>query len=84
MIILRLTDYEELCLCTKRLKKIDTIRQIIRQSTLHFHVKFYFMGRAAIPGFINYNFRDGLLPGHTKPAFNEYKILTFNIITSLL
>ena len=38
--------------------------------------------RAVIPGFINYNFRDGLLPGHTKPAFNEYKILTVhNIIT---
>ena len=32
--------------------------------------------RAVIPGFINYNFKDGLLPGHTKSAFDEYKILT--------
>ena len=39
--------------------------------------------RAVIPGFINYNFKDGLLPGHTKPAFNEYKILTVHNIIAL-
>ena len=32
--------------------------------------------RAVIPGYINYFFRDGILPGHTKSAFNEYQILT--------
>ena len=31
--------------------------------------------RAIVPGFINYKYRDGELPGHTKPYFNEYKIL---------
>ena len=31
--------------------------------------------RAIVPGFINYKYRDGKLPGHTKPYFNEYKIL---------
>ena len=37
--------------------------------------------RAVIPGFINYNYRDGVHPGHTKSAFNEYKILNiYNII----
>ena len=39
--------------------------------------------RAVIPGFIYYNFKDGLLPGHTKPAFNEYKILTAHNIIAL-
>ena len=39
--------------------------------------------RAVIPGFINYYFRDGVLPGHTKPAFNEYKILTVHNIIAL-
>ena len=32
--------------------------------------------RAVIPGFINYRFKDGETPGHTKPYFNEYKILS--------
>ena len=36
--------------------------------------------RAVIPGFINYFFKDGILPGHTKWAFNEYKILTVHNI----
>ena len=27
--------------------------------------------RAVIPGFINYKFRDGEIPGHTKSAFTE-------------
>ena len=31
--------------------------------------------RALVPGFINYKYRDGELPGHTKPYFNEYKML---------
>ena len=29
--------------------------------------------RAIVPGFINYKYRDGELPSHTKPYFNEYK-----------
>ena len=38
--------------------------------------------RAVIPGFINYKYRDGNIPGHTKTFFTEYKILTIqNIIT---
>jgi hypothetical protein len=32
--------------------------------------------RAIVPGFINYRYRDGVIPGHTKPHFKEYKILT--------
>ena len=37
--------------------------------------------RAVIPGFINYKYRDGMIPGHTKAFFTEYKILTIqNII----
>ena len=39
--------------------------------------------RAVIPGFIDYNFKDGLLPGHTKPTFIGYKILTVHNIISL-
>ena len=39
--------------------------------------------RAVIPGFINYKFRDGILPGHTKPAFTEYKILTIHSVIAL-
>ena len=31
--------------------------------------------RAIVPGFINYKYREGELPGHTKPYFKEYKIL---------
>ena len=31
--------------------------------------------RAIVPGFINYKYREGELPGHTKPYFEEYKIL---------
>ena len=32
--------------------------------------------RAVVPGFINYRYRDGIIPGHTKPHFKEYNILT--------
>ena len=39
--------------------------------------------RAVIPGFINYNYRDGIIPGHTKTFFNEYKILTVHNIIVL-
>mgnify|MGYP006161042577 CR=1 FL=1 len=39
--------------------------------------------RAVIPGFINYKFRDGEIPGHTKSFFSEYKILTIHGIISL-
>ena len=39
--------------------------------------------RAVIPGYVNYNYRHGILPGHTKSAFSEYEILTVqNLITS--
>ena len=34
--------------------------------------------RAVVPGFINYKYRDGVLPGHTKKYFNEYNILTIH------
>ena len=38
--------------------------------------------RAVIPGYINYKYKDGVTPGHTKPWFLKYKILTIhNIIT---
>ena len=42
--------------------------------------------RAIVPGFINYKYRDGELPGHTKPYFNEYKILGVHgvIVTNAL
>ena len=37
--------------------------------------------RAVIPGFINYKYKDGKIPGHTKSYFFEYKILSMqNII----
>lgn len=39
--------------------------------------------RVVITGYINYNFRDGLIPGLTKPAFNENKILTVHNIIAL-
>ena len=32
--------------------------------------------RAVIPGFIKNGYRDGETAGHTKSAFNDYKILT--------
>ena len=34
--------------------------------------------RAIIPGYINYKYKDGKLPGHTKPKFYDYKILTIH------
>ena len=34
--------------------------------------------RAIVPGFINYKYRDGVLPGHTKKYFKEYNILTIH------
>ena len=39
--------------------------------------------RAVIPGFINYKFKDGKIPGHTKQYFTEYKILTIHGIIAL-
>ena len=39
--------------------------------------------RAVVPGFINYKFRDGEIPGHTKSFFSEYKILTVQGIIAL-
>ena len=32
--------------------------------------------RAVIPGYIQYRYRDGTPAGHTKPFFNDYKILS--------
>jgi exonuclease III len=32
--------------------------------------------RAVMPGFINYFYKEGRLPTHTKPAFNQFKLLT--------
>ena len=31
--------------------------------------------RAIMPGFVNYYFKEGALPQHTKPFFNEHEIL---------
>ena len=39
--------------------------------------------RAIVPGFINYFYKQGIQPGHTKPYFREYKILTIHSIVAL-
>ena len=39
--------------------------------------------RAVIPGYINYKYSDGELPGHTKPYFAEYKILSIHNLIAL-
>ena len=39
--------------------------------------------RAVIPGFIDYFFKNGTLPGHTKSTFIGYRILTVLNIISL-
>ena len=39
--------------------------------------------RAVIPGFINYKYKDGKIPGHTKAYFLEYEILTVHGIIVL-
>ena len=39
--------------------------------------------RAVIPEFINYNYKDSIIPGHTKKYFNEYNILTMHNIIAL-
>ena len=39
--------------------------------------------RAVIPGFINYRYKDGETPGHTKPYFSEYKILNVHNLIAL-
>ena len=39
--------------------------------------------RAVVPGFINYKYKDGALPGHTKPFFNNYNILTVQGVIAL-
>ena len=36
-----------------------------------------------MPRFINYNYKDGIIPGHTKQYFNEYHILTIHNIIAL-
>ena len=38
---------------------------------------------AVIPGFINNNYKDGIIPGHTKQYFNEYNILTIHNMIAL-
>ena len=43
--------------------------------------------RAVIPSFINYKYKNGKLPGHTKSAFTEFKILTIQnliVLNSLI
>ena len=39
--------------------------------------------RAVMPGFVNYKYKDGILPGHTKLAFSEYNILTIQNVIAL-
>ena len=39
--------------------------------------------RAVIPGYINYKYKDGKIPGHTKDKFSEYNILTIQNIVAL-
>ena len=39
--------------------------------------------RAIVPGYINYRYRDGILPGHTKPHFKEFRILTLHGIIAV-
>ena len=39
--------------------------------------------RAVVPGFINYKYKDGKIPGHTKQFFSEYKILTVHSIIAI-
>ena len=36
--------------------------------------------RAVMPGYVNYIYRNGIIPGHTKSAFSEYKVLTIHNI----
>ena len=36
--------------------------------------------RAVMPGFVNYFYKDGILPKHTKPAFRDLNILTVQSI----
>ena len=36
--------------------------------------------RAVMPGYVNYKYKKGILPDHTKSAFSEYKILTIHNI----
>ena len=42
--------------------------------------------RAVIPGFVNYYYKDGQLPTHTKTAFSTHKILTIHgiVVKNLL
>ena len=35
-----------------------------------------------MPGYVNYKYKKGILPGHTKSAFSEYKILTIHNIVA--
>ena len=39
--------------------------------------------RAIVPGFINYKYKNGVLPGHTKLFFKEYNILTVQGVIAL-
>ena len=36
--------------------------------------------RAVMPGYVNYKYKNGILPGHTKLAFSEYNVLTVHNI----
>ena len=39
--------------------------------------------RAIVPGFINYKYREGIIPGYTKQYFNKFKIFTVHGIITL-
>ena len=39
--------------------------------------------RAVIPGYINYKYKDGKSPGHTKSKFTEYKILSIQNLVAM-
>ena len=39
--------------------------------------------RAVIPGYINYKYKDGKTPGHTKSKFTEYKILSIQNLVAM-
>jgi hypothetical protein len=39
--------------------------------------------RAVVPGFINYKYKDGITPGHTKSYFSKFKILTIQNVVAL-
>ena len=39
--------------------------------------------RAAMPGYVNHFYKDGILPTHTKPFFNKFGIILCVVVASL-